>query len=225
MSDTPGGSRLVVFTRYPTPGRTKTRLIPALGAEGAAELQRRMTEHTLTRVGAHSLAPADGPTALEIELAFDGGSTESMERWVSEMRTAARVSLVPQGEGDLGARMARAFERGFDAGRTAVVIVGVDAPGITADHVRVALEALAKRDVVFGPAADGGYWLVGLARPAPSLFADIDWGTDRVLAESLAIADREGLSVERLPTLRDVDRPEDLEVWEAERREGGASDA
>ncbi len=205
----PQGSRkrLILFTRYPEPGTTKTRMIPKLGAEGAAELQRQMTRHIVSRVtkftGLH-------PTPLEIR--FEGGNKNLMEAWLG-----AGFDYSPQGKGDIGLRMGRAFEDGFGNGSESAVIIGSDIPDITVYIIQRAFEGLKKHDLVLGPAGDGGYYLIGIHKTAfiranPRLFNGIHWGTDRVLSQTLAVAKKIGLNYILLDTLNDVDRPEDLAV-------------
>lgn len=196
--------KLIVFTRYPEPGKTKTRLIPALGPDGAADLQRRMTEHTLRLV-----PQLQRSCPVSVEVCYDGGSLDLIREWLGR-----DLSYAAQGGGDLGERMARAFDQAFDAGTEATVIVGTDCPGVTADLLRTAFEALRQNDLVLGPANDGGYYLIGLCRAIPQLFAGIHWGTDKVLQQTLETAKSLELSVTLLERLDDVDRPEDLRIWE-----------
>ncbi len=207
----PPGSRkrLILFTRYPEPGTTKTRMIPKLGAAGAAELQRQMTRHIVSRVTEFT---ALHPTPLEVR--FEGGNKNLMAAWLG-----AGFDYSPQGEGDIGLRMGRAFEKGFGCGYETVVIIGSDIPDITADIIQKAFEELENHDLVLGPAGDGGYYLIGMHKTAfnranPRLFNGIHWGTDRVLPQTLAVAKEFGLSYTLLDTLDDVDRPEDLAVWQ-----------
>jgi len=196
--------RLIVFSRYPVPGRTKTRLIPELGPQGAADLQRRMTEHILSRVG--GLSEARGVTLV---VRYEGGNDELMAEWLG-----LDVSLEAQGEGDIGERMHRAFSDSFGSGTARVVIIGSDSPGVSEEIIERAFEGLWEHDVVLGPANDGGYYLVGLKRPVPPLFVNVSWGTDRVFEDTLRIAAGHGLSCDLVDPLDDVDRPEDLQVWE-----------
>jgi len=200
---------LIIFTRYPEPGHTKTRLIPALGAEGAAELQRRMTERLLC-----GLTQLVRIRPLHLEIRFAGGNATMMRQWLGPGCTYAA-----QGDGELDQRMGAALKAGFSAGANAVVVVGTDIPGMSADTISGAFDALKHADIVFGPAVDGGYYLIGLhrksvARAIPHLLAGIPWGTRQVMELSRERAARLGLSVTLLPTLADVDRPEDLSVWE-----------
>ncbi len=195
---------LIIFTRYPEPGKTKTRLIPALGTEGAAELQRQMTEHTLFQV-----QQLQKTTTVSVEVRFAGGNFELMQNWLG-------IGLVyqSQGEGDLGKRMERSLLNAFVAGAQSVVIIGTDCPGVNAQILAKAFVELQQCDLVLGPAIDGGYYLIGLRRPVPELFININWGTVQVLKQTVDIAHQLNLSIIYLPTLADVDRPEDLLIWE-----------
>jgi hypothetical protein len=110
--------------------------------------------------------------------------------------------------------MQRAFVEAASEGADRVVMVGADCPEITAELLEKALERLATTDIVLGPASDGGYYLIGLRQPNPQLFANISWGSDQVLAETLFRARQLSLAVSLLQELSDVDRPDDLPVWE-----------
>lgn len=206
----PVPGRLVIFTRYPEPGQTKTRLIPALGPEGAATLQREMTEHAMRT--AERFASEAG---TEIEVRFAGGSDAEMQDWLGRDK-----ACVVQGDGDLGARMQRTFQTAFRGGSERVVIIGIDCPGITEDVLEQAFREIHEKDIVFGPATDGGYYLIGMRGEAeqkaiPALFEDMPWGTGEVLAQSLSRAAKQALTIGKLQALDDVDRPEDLTVWES----------
>jgi rSAM/selenodomain-associated transferase 2 len=120
----------------------------------------------------------------------------------------------PQGTGDLGCRMGRAFAEAFSEGVDRAVIIGTDCPEITPELICESFERLATSNLVFGPATDGGYYLIGLRRPAPELFTNIPWGSERVLEETLRLANELSLNVSLLKALSDVDRPEDLPVWQ-----------
>lgn len=194
---------LIIFTRYPEPGKTKTRLIPALGAEGAATLQRKMTEDTLAEV---KKLQTFYPVSVEVH--FAGGNEQLMQGWLGSTITYHR-----QSGGDIGCRMASAFQASFEAGMNAVVIIGIDCPDLNAQLIAQAFQTLRQYDLVLGPAQDGGYYLIGLRRSIPELFTGIHWSTAEVLQKTLGIAQRLKLSVAQLPILRDVDRPEDLSVW------------
>lgn len=195
---------LIAFSRYPEPGKTKTRLIPALGAEGAAELQREMTMHTLLTVEQTRFA-----RRATAEVRFVGGTVQRM----SELFETS-LPLLPQGDGDLGARMHRALADAFARGAGSAIVIGTDCPSLDAAVLDSAFEALQTHDCVLGRAQDGGYYLIGLRRPAPPLFEGIGWGSDRVLHQTLRKAAATGLSVHQLPSRQDVDEPEDLGEWQ-----------
>jgi uncharacterized protein len=185
--------RLVLFTRYPEPGQAKTRLIPALGAAGAAALHRRLTEHTV------ATARASG---LEVEVRTTGAAQPAFAEWLGD-----DISLVDQGEGDLGDRLRRA------APPYPVLFIGADLPDLQVELLTRAARLLATERVVLGPAEDGGYWALGLSAPYDGLFDNIPWGSDQVLAETLARLAGAGIAPALLPTLADLDRPEDLSRW------------
>ncbi len=204
-TETKAKERLNIFTRYPEPGKTKTRLIPALGAEQAANLQRQMTEHTLTQVRA---LQNDRPTTMEVR--FAGGDPSLMARWLG-----ADLVYQPQGDGDLGTRMARSLSLAFQDDVDRAVIIGTDCPGLNAHLMAKAFEQLhLQHDLVLGPALDGGYYLLGLRYFIPELFIGINWGTSEVLQQTVAISQQVNLAIAYLPQLADVDRPEDLSVWQ-----------
>lgn len=191
--------RLIVFGRYPVPGRTKTRLIPRLGPAGAADLQRWLTERTMETAEAFALK-----RGVNVEVCFEGGSEQKMRRWIS-----SDLSLSRQTPGDLGTRMYAAFLAAFQRGCRRVVLIGTDIPELRADHFRQAFDALSKSDLVIGPSRDGGYWVIGLNRPA-RLFEGIKWGTRAVLGQTLALANGQGLRVKELDYLTDIDTEEEL---------------
>jgi rSAM/selenodomain-associated transferase 2/rSAM/selenodomain-associated transferase 1 len=203
-------SQLILFTRYPEPGRTKTRLIPALGPEGAADLHRRMTEHTLRRIRSFLATHA-----VSFQVRYEGGEKERMRQWLGN-----DLQMVEQGEGDLGRRMDLAFSESFQEGMRRVVVIGTDCPGLRPGHLMRSFRSLEDEDVVIGPANDGGYYLIGLRQSAPELFHGIPWGTAQVLERTLDVAQARGIRVELLDRLDDVDRPPDIQVWE---REAGAA--
>jgi uncharacterized protein len=195
---------LIIFTRYPEPGKTKTRLIPALGSIGAANLQQQMTEHTILQ--ARELQETTG---ISVEVRFAGGSLQLMQDWLG-----LDLFYQSQGEGDLGARMARSLFNAFQNNAEQVIIIGTDCPGLTTQVLATAFQQLQTVDLTLGPAMDGGYYLIGLCRPIPELFANIDWGTSQVLQQTMVIVERCQVSHGYLPVLADVDRPEDLWIWQ-----------
>ncbi len=193
------GTRLLVFAKAPEPGRVKTRLIPALGAEGAADLQRRMLRHALGRARASAIGPVELCCAPDSRAAF-----------FEECRREFGVELRSQGDGDLGERMRRAIDAALARAPRAIV-VGSDVPALDARYLREADRALREGcECVLGPAEDGGYVLIGLARSRPGLFSGIRWGRPGVLSATRRRVAALGLRCCELPALWDVDRPGDL---------------
>jgi len=196
--------RLILFTRYPQPGKAKTRLIDALGESGAATLSQQMTEHTLAQVN-----QLQARHSVSVEIRFADGSVSLMQQWLGETWV-----YIPQGEGDLGDRLIRALESAFQSGSERIVIIGSDCPELDASLLQQAFTHLRQHDLVIGPAIDGGYYLIGLRRFVPELLTGITWSTSQVFAQTLKIAVELNLSIAQLPTLSDVDYPQDLEIWQ-----------
>ncbi len=198
-------NHLLVFTRYPESGKVKTRLIPALGADGAALLHRQMTEHTLSQVQALRVK-----RSLVVEIYFTDPQNQTlMQAWLGESWVYA-----PQIAGDLGEKLSQAFTTAFAQGSTQVIAIGTDCPDLSAEIMYIAFEKLQTHDLVLGTATDGGYYLIGMRSLIPQLFINIDWGTDQVLSQTVKIATELGLAIAFLTPLSDIDRPEDLPVWE-----------
>jgi rSAM/selenodomain-associated transferase 1 len=195
--------QLTIFTRYPEPGYTKTRLIDVLGKEGAATLQQELTEQTVRKID--QLAKT---STIEPVIYYEGGDLASMQNWLGHERT-----YQPQEVGNLGEKLKKAFNNAFSAGAQRVVTIGCDCPDLSKEHIGRAFDALYLRDLVLGPATDGGYYLIGIKCPCDALFEGIPWGTDKVLETTVCQAQQLGLSIEILEELRDVDRPADLEYF------------
>ncbi len=189
---------ILVFAKAPVAGAVKTRLIPLLGASGAAALQGRLITHAL------SVACAVIPDRLELWCAPD--ITHPL---LQAAASAHGATLCAQQGDDLGKRMAHAFACALGSARYAICI-GADCPALTAQHLRDAMTTLRNgHDAVFVPAEDGGYALIGLARNAPQLFEHITWGGPQVMAQTRAQLHALNLRWHELETLWDVDRPED----------------
>ena len=180
---------IAILAKAPVPGFAKTRLIPAIGAHAAAVLQERLTE----RAVATARDAAIGDVTLWC-------APDTRHRSFRDLD----VTLRPQPEGDLGARMLAAF------GARPTLVIGTDCPALTAAHLRDAADALATHDVVLIAAEDGGYVLIGARTTHPGLFADMTWGTSTVLAETRARIAARGLTSRELPPLWDVDTEDDL---------------
>ncbi len=195
--------RLIVFTRFPEPGRVKTRLIPHLGAERAAELQRQMTLNVLEQA-----AMLGRRRRLDVEVSFDGGTIEDMRRTFG--RTWRYRKQVGR---DLGTRMHHALASARREGMGRTVLVGTDCPGVSVELLEKAFRILESREFVFGPAEDGGYYLVGGRDVPADLFDGVRWGSDTVLEETLDRLARRAATVGFVDRLRDVDDPDDLRIW------------
>jgi uncharacterized protein len=200
----PAQRRLILFGRYPVPGHTKTRLIPLLGAVGAAELQRHLTEKSMATLLAAKVAP--------VQFCYSGGTPVQARRWLGRYP----IALIPQSDGHLGRRMQTALTDALDQGCGQVVLVGTDIPRMQTRHIQAAFDALKENDLVLGPSRDGGYWLVGLRRKAP-IFDGIAWGSADVLQQTMAAAQREGLSLARIDALDDIDTEADLTARSGDR--------
>jgi rSAM/selenodomain-associated transferase 1 len=189
---------IIVFAKAPQPGLVKTRLIPALGARGAASLARQMLQHTLAQAMAAELggvelcmSPSPGDAAWQTLVLPEG------------------LQFSSQGDGDLGARMARAAQRALER-HPSVLLIGSDCPALDAPRLRRAAQALARHGATLHPAADGGYALLGLSRFDGSLFEAIAWSTPGVAATTRARFARLGWPLHEGETLSDIDLPDDL---------------
>lgn len=190
-------TRIVIMAKAPRAGLAKSRLIPVLGAEGAAQLATRMLDHTLNTAVEANI----GPVEL-CRTPFEDPAWEAIT-------LPQNVTVSNQGEGDLGDRMARVSERVISAGES-LILIGTDCPFIDAARLRRIAEALQHADAVMNASADGGYVALGLNRHDARIFADIDWGTDSVAYRTLWRMSGLGWSVRMLPMLRDIDEPDDL---------------
>ena len=190
-------TRIVIFAKAPVAGRVKTRLIPALGVEGAAKLAGEMLRATIQ---------AALQSGLAVELCTDPKpSHPEWEPWLP----GDAVLLTSQGAGDLGERLARAAGRAVGEDQHPLLI-GTDCPELDAAILRSAAEGLGDHDAIIHPASDGGYVLLGLRRFDPSLFDGIAWSTSRVAEETIARIRRLGWSLHIGDTLRDIDEPRDI---------------
>lgn len=191
-------AEILLFAKAPVPGEVKTRLIPALGEEGAALLHAALTERVLTTARA---------TGIEVRLcaAPDGGHS-----FFAACAEDHAVPLAAQlANADLGARMLHALENSLRTHQRALLI-GADCPALGVKHLLAAAAHLLHHDVVLTPAEDGGYVLIGARRTHPAMFTGIAWGGAEVLARQRAALAAAGLTWHEMETLWDVDRPEDL---------------
>lgn len=194
-------TRIILFAKAPLPGHAKTRLAPALGMAGAAQLAARMLAHTL----GEALAAGIGPVELCASPAPDDAA------WARLRADWPQLAWTDQGKGDLGARMAQAARRGLEGvGGGPVLLIGADCPALDRTRLAAAAAALASHDMVMHPAHDGGYVLLGLRQFAPQLFTNMAWSTATVAAETLRRAAGLGWRVAQLASLADIDTPADL---------------
>lgn len=193
-------TRIIIFAKAPLPGFAKTRLIPALGAQGAAELARWMLFDTLRAASAANI----GAVELCVTPAIHDPA------W-HEIQLPSGIEISGQGGGDLGARLARAAQRALtDAGQ--VLLIGTDCVEMSASLLREAAQALQTHDAIMHGTLDGGYALLGLRRYSPSLFGDMPWSTGAVADITLARIGQLGWAVHIGQVLHDVDEPQDLPV-------------
>lgn len=198
------------MTRYPVPGQVKTRLFPVLDAEQASALQRDMTAHALSQ-----MRRLRREQNVELEVRYCGGTPAE-----AETLFGADLIVRHQGDGDLGAKIWRAFDVARAEGVQKSVLLGADCPDATATVLADALDALDEVDSVIGPAVDGGYYLIGMTTPHPHVFEGVSWGSEEVFEQTRERLVRIGATWRALKVLHDVDRPEDLRVWERARLMG-----
>lgn len=197
---------LVIFAKAPVPGQVKTRLCPPLTPDEAATLHGSFVLDTLERT---RTAVTKLKLPIDRYLACAPSSTLVFFKIMEERQGVKSIDQVGE---DLGARMYQAFETMFGRGFQRVLIVGTDVPSLPLDHYKQALALLEKHDLVLGPALDGGYYLIGLNKPAPALFDNIPWSTDQVLAFTKEKAQNLGMTYALLPEWRDIDTIDDLKA-------------
>lgn len=189
---------VIVMAKAPQPGLAKTRLIPTLGAEGAAALAAWMLDRVLTQ----ALAAGLGPVHLRV-------TPDPMQACWASWTHRADLKVSAQADGDLGQRMHAALCSAL-LRQPAALLVGSDIPALDAHYLQQAAQALDTHDAVFGPTADGGYALVGLKQPQPMLFAGMRWSHPQVMADTRLRLGAAGLRHAELPLLHDIDEPGDL---------------
>ena len=190
--------RIVVIAKAPVAGFVKTRLIPALGVDGAAQLSKRMLRHTLETALTSKLGP--------VEVCATPDPTASV--WCN-LDLPNQLTWSAQGDGDLGERMARAAARTIRNGE-AILLIGTDCPAIDISTLHAAAAALHQQNACLIPAFDGGYVLLGLKKFDAALFDDMPWSTSTVAQETLKRMQQLGWQTTVLPTLHDIDDPVDL---------------
>ena len=209
-------SKLMVFCKAPEAGKVKTRLSNAFDSRGmdgkqiAARVHKHLALHVLHRIIKDNVAPVQLWCSPNIDHPF-----------FQKCKNEFELELKDQGEGDLGARMSDAYDETLQSS-DCVVVIGTDCPLLNSATVEQAFALLHKNECsVIGPAEDGGYFLLGMSEPQPEVFKDISWGSSQVYIETL---NKLSGHVHELPTLWDVDRPEDLQRLLSEAGELGLSD-
>ncbi|PSL16724.1 hypothetical protein CLV44_101122 [Marinobacterium halophilum] len=187
---------LAIMAKAPVPGFCKTRLMPALGAEGAARLQAWLLQHSLAVARASGLRPLQLWAAPDIEHPL-----------FQALARPGDVRLQAQFGHDLGMRMLYVFTRA----QGPLLLIGTDCPPLTPALLLECAACLETHDAVFLPAEDGGYALIGLQQPQPELFVGIDWSTERVMAQTRERLTALGLRWQEPAVVWDLDRPEDLQ--------------
>lgn len=203
-------TRIIIFAKAPLPGFAKTRLIPALGQDGAAKLAQRMLLDTLRE----AIAAGIGTVELCVTPAIHHPA------W-RDIQLPAGIEISGQGEGDLGARLALAAERSL-AGAGQVLLIGTDCVEMSGNLLREAAQALQQHDAVIHGTVDGGYAMLGLRRFSPFLFSDMPWSTAAVAETTIARIGQLGWSVHVGRMLHDVDEPQDLKYLPVQWRQAMA---
>jgi rSAM/selenodomain-associated transferase 1 len=193
--------RLILMTRFPRMGRSKTRFIPVLGVQGAFRLHRKLTEHAVSAARTWR----DGAPDRRIQVSCNRGTPNEYRDWLGP-----DLDYDAENGGSPGARMAVASVRAFSRGADRVVLVGTDCPELDATQIERAFFGLEHADCVIGPTDRGSYYLIGLVTPTPAIFARIPWGTAAVLTQTMAAARNEGLRIGVLPRLSVLRGPGDL---------------
>lgn len=200
------GTALVIFAKAPIPGQVKTRLCPPLTPDEAATLHGSFVLDTLERTKA-----AVGKLKLPIDR-YLACAPSPGHVFFKIMEERQGVKLIDQVGDDLGARMHHVVEAMFSRGYRRTIIIGTDVPTVPLEYLRQALTLLENHDLTIGPALDGGYYLIGMSKTVPELFADMPWSTDQVLRRTQENAATLGLKTALLQPWRDVDTPADLEA-------------
>ena len=203
MSDKTLNNTLIVFAKFPEPGKVKTRLAKDLGESRAAEIYSSMALDIISRVsrsGLYDTVIFYDPPEKRKEIAI----------WLGDCKNIKAEHLIPQTGCTLGERIAAAFQTVLSTEDKKAVIIGTDCTEVSAGIIEDSFEALREYDVLIGPSEDGGYYLLGLKSFIPELFQDIEWSTERVLEQTVNRIRQMGISHKLLEPLRDIDNIHDL---------------
>ena len=191
---------ILLFVKYPEPGKVKTRLAATLGAEMAADIYRRLVAAVVAGL----------PDGDDLIVVFDPPERRAqVEEWLQSLLAERRADFTAQAAGDLGVRLERAFADAFDQGFGKVAVIGSDCIELTPATFSETWQALEAHDAVLGPSTDGGYYLLALRQPCAALFHGVAWSTDAVRAQTRARAQAAGLAVHELAALPDIDTEAD----------------
>ncbi len=186
---------VIIFVRHPEPGKVKTRLAATIGNENALKVYRLLLQHTFELVK---------DTALPVYVYYDDRIRED-DLWRGD-----NIKKKTQADGDLGQKMASAFREVFAGGYAGAVIIGSDCYELSRQILQEALDVLGSKEIVIGPAKDGGYYLLGMRFPVKNLFGGITWSTGTVCEETIRQVSENDYTYGILPVLRDVDTEEDI---------------
>ena len=201
------GNLVILFTRYPRPGKCKTRLIPTFGNEGAANILRQLVEYSITTLNTFCSLH----TNTTYHVYYAGACYRDMEQWLGEQ------TYTKQQGNNIGERMADALITELQTAENCILI-GSDCPNISPELLGEAFRALQQNDLILGPAHDGGYYLIGVSSSSKAvaitqLFRDIPWGSDKVLQKTTQRADELNFRVHLLQKLHDIDTQDDLKYF------------
>ena len=201
---------LIVFVKNPIPGAVKTRLQTRYAPDRVVVLYTAFVRDVLAR--------AESIDVDQRVIAFDPPDAEPEVRARFSQGLKAPWQFVPQVQDDLGARMREALVQQLDAGASAAVLIGTDIPSLPACHITQAFDLLRTKDVVLGPSTDGGYYLVGVSKPASEIFEEVEWSTPSVLAQTIDRVQGAGYTLGLVPPWFDVDTPDEFDFLLAQAR-------
>ena len=215
---------LMIFLKEPIPGKVKTRLASTVGSEEAARYYKALVEVLLRQLQGlencrirFCYAPDDANDAIRFwllpQMNASRGETEHVYLAPTALGEKYRqeIDFRPQGGGDLGDRMQRAFAEGFTDGYEKIAVIGTDCPDCGARWINAGFSRMSNENThgIIGPSTDGGYYLLGLKTPCPEVFQNITWSEETVLEDTIAQAKGAGLHLEQLPPLTDIDEEDD----------------
>ena len=200
---------LIIFLKYPEPGKVKTRLAKDIGDEKACAVYKSLAENVIKNIFTKN------PGTYDVHIFFTPADRETeIKDWLKPIlddNQGIKTQFRTQEGRNLGERMSNAFKEILqEKGCKKCIIIGTDCPEIDATLIENAFGVLKEKDIVIGPCKDGGYYLLGMSRPASDLFVDIDWSTDRVFEQTIEKIQKNNLSGGVLKTLTDIDTQEDL---------------